>query len=57
MLTWTMLSVSTMMADDYLYSGNIRYKVQDSFNQELRVTFPEESDYTTTDLVIPSSTT
>ena len=55
LLTWTMLSVSTVMADDYLYSGNIRYKVQDSFNQELRVTFPEESDYTTTDLVIPAT--
>ena len=42
-------------ADDYFKHGGIRYKIESFVDQELCVTYPDESDYTTTNLVIPSS--
>lgn len=42
-------------ADDYFKHGGIRYKIESFVDQELRVTYPEEEDYTTTHLVIPAT--
>lgn len=42
-------------ADDYFRHGGIRYKIESFIDQELRVTYPEEADYSTTNLVIPAT--
>ena len=45
----------SVQADDFITHGGIRYKIESFIDQELRVTYPEESDNTTTDLVIPAT--
>lgn len=42
-------------ADDYFKHGGIRYKIESFIDQELRVTYPDEPDFSTTDLVIPAT--
>ena len=55
LLAAMLLTVVAASAQEYMNAGNLRYKIQDSFNQELRVTFPDEPDYETEDLVIPAT--
>lgn len=42
-------------AQDYFNHNGIRYKIESFANQELRMIFPGEPDYTTTELVIPAT--
>lgn len=49
------ISATNAHADDYFKHGGIRYKIESFIDQELRVTYPEESDYSTTELVIPAT--
>ena len=44
-----------IQADDYFNHGGIRYKIESFIDQELRVTNPNESDFSTTNLVIPAT--
>lgn len=52
---WAALVTVPVQADDYFRHGGIRYKIESFIDQELRVTFPEEADHETTDLVIPAT--
>ena len=52
---WAALVAVPVQADDYFRHGGIRYKIESFIDQELRVTYPEEADHETTDLVIPAT--
>ena len=52
---WAALVTVPVQADDYFRHGGIRYKIESFIDQELRVTYPEEADHETTDLVIPAT--
>lgn len=47
-------SVKTAHADDYFNHNGIRFKIESFANQELRVTYPEETNYSNS-VVIPST--
>lgn len=47
-------SVKTAHADDYFNHNGIRFKIESFVNQELRVTYPEETNYSNS-VVIPST--
>lgn len=47
-------SVKTAHADDYFNHNGIRFKIESFANQELRVTYPEETNYSDS-VVIPST--
>jgi len=47
-------SVNTVHADDYFNHNGIRFKIESFANQELRVTYPEETNYSNS-VVIPST--
>lgn len=53
----TLISLVTLsaQADDFFKHGGIRYKIESFIDQELMVTYPEESDFSTIDLVIPAT--